>query len=246
MYPEDGWWEGTLCLPHDFVTCTPYTYSHAEITSKYSGPIWLRKLTHYKLTEPTALAPGIWCPYTPASPSPCGCQWGIVWGREKAILLNSCQNICIFGRISFFLRLGVSEKLLEKLKITVKQEGNTRQPAVPSEQKARQPGCEVLCWDSRTLRESCQLFNCLGTKIKGGEVGGRDNRKPGVAAVSQLMTYKAHCMLVPPAITKARTDWDTCPKSPHGKLHPGGRKTRLPMPVWFSPLDWCTHSPQSV
>lgn len=90
----------------------------------------------------------------------------------------------------------MSEKLLEKLKITVKQEGNTRQPAVPSEQKARQPGCEVLCWDSRTLRERCQLFNCLGTKIKGGEVGGRDNRKPGVAAVSQLMTYKAHRMLV--------------------------------------------------
>lgn len=106
-------------------------------------------------------------------------------GKRKSHSSQLLSEHLHFGRISFFLRLGVSEKLLEKLKITVKQEGNTRQPAVPSEQKARQPGCEVLCWDSRTLRERCQLFNCLGTKIKGGEVGSRDNRKPGVAAMSQ-------------------------------------------------------------
>lgn len=110
----------------------------------------------------------------------------------------------------------MSEKLLEKLKISVKQEGNTRQPAVPSEQKARQPGCEVLCWDSRTLRERCQLLNGLGTKIKGGEVGGKDNKKPGMAALSQLlMAYEAHRMRIPPAITKkakAVTTWRTVPR----------------------------------
>lgn len=31
----------------------------------------------------------------------------------------------------------------------------------------------------KDLRERCQLLNSLGTKIKGGEVGGKDNRKLG-------------------------------------------------------------------
>lgn len=85
--------------------------------------------------------------------------------------------------MSFFLSLSESEKPLEKLKISVKQEGNTRQPAVPSEQKAlaslgvkssagpQEPG----------RRELCHLLGFLEMKIQGGEAGGTDSSQKAMS-----------------------------------------------------------------
>lgn len=109
-------------------------------------------------------------PHTPACPLSLWIVSEGLFGKDggkKNILFNSCQNICIFGRVSFFLRLRVSEKLLEKLKISVKQEGNTAQPAVPSEQKARQPGCEVLSVCCKDPEGEVSSARCLRNKDTG-------------------------------------------------------------------------------